>query len=59
MDTNLVAYVVTVSILSAIIYANSFNVAWSDETFVMIKSAMVNIVLKLYKSVRINKDMMT
>ena len=31
MGTKLITYLVTVSILSAIIYTNSFNVAWSDE----------------------------
>ena len=33
MGTKLITYLVTVSILSAIIYTNSFNVAWSDEDF--------------------------
>jgi hypothetical protein len=49
MVTMLIAYLVTVSILSAVIYANSFNVAWSDLDFCYDQ---------LCKSVRINKDMM-
>ena len=33
MDTKVITYLVTVAIMSAIIYANSYNVAWGDEDF--------------------------